>query len=209
LKKQKAIQKNIQIYKIFTLGEGEFIMSPFSFKYPRLSVLAISVLVAGIILYEGTHCASLHDFLLSLGFWGTLLAGIFYVYGFTAAPASAVLLILGNEQSLWYSGIVGSIGSWLGDIILYLFVKEIFMGEIKQLSNLTFFTWIGKTTPRKLYNIGIYVLSGIFIASPLPTEIGIILLSSQKKIPFNKFILSIMLFHTIGVFVMLWIGSKI
>ena len=52
-------------------------------------------------MFTGRDFSPFHNFLLSLGYFGTFLAGVFFTYGFTAAPATVILLILSNEQNIF------------------------------------------------------------------------------------------------------------
>ena len=71
-------------------------------KYPKFLLLILTFVIAYFI-FKGKSLLPFHDALLSLGYIGTFLAGIFFVYGFTAAPATALLLILAKEQNIFFS----------------------------------------------------------------------------------------------------------
>ena len=61
-------------------------------KYPKFLLLFITFIVAYLLFYERTY-PPFHDFIISMGYVGTFLAGALFAYGFTAAPATAILLI--------------------------------------------------------------------------------------------------------------------
>jgi len=52
-------------------------------------------------------------------------------------------------------------------------------------------------------------IAGFLIASPLPTEIGVVLMASLKNILTKKFAVVAYLLHTTGIFVILLIGCNI
>lgn len=52
-------------------------------------------------------------------------------------------------------------------------------------------------------------IAGFLIASPLPTEIGVVLMASLKNILTKKFAVVAYLLHTTGIFVILLIGRNI
>ena len=56
-------------------------------KYPKLSLLILTFLLAYLI-FIGRNLLPFYDELLSLGYVGVFLVGIFYTYGFTSAPAT-------------------------------------------------------------------------------------------------------------------------
>ncbi|MBS3163683.1 hypothetical protein J4427_03270 [Candidatus Woesearchaeota archaeon] len=51
--------------------------------------------------------------------------------------------------------------------------------------------------------------AGILIATPLPSEIGITLLSTIKRMSIKKFAIIAYILHTIGIFIILSIGNLI
>ena len=48
-----------------------------------------------------------------------------------------------------------------------------------------------------------------FIASPLPTEVGVVLMATLKSISTKKFIVLAYFLHTIGIFIILLIGRTV
>lgn len=105
--------------------------SRFKIKYPKLLLLLLSIIISVIYFYEGKTYPPLHNFLLSLGYVGVFLSGIFYAYGFTAAPATATLLVLAKEQNIILGGLIGGLGALLSDVAIFLFIKYSFADEIK------------------------------------------------------------------------------
>jgi len=85
-------------------------------------------------LFGGRSYAPLHDTLVLLGYFGTFLAGFFYAYAFTAAPAAAVLLILAKEQNLYLAGFIAGLGALLGDLVIFHFIRHRFSDEVQKLS---------------------------------------------------------------------------
>ncbi len=75
------------------------IASSYVNKYPKFLLLFITFLIA-YLLFSGRTNPKFHLFILSLGFFGTFLTGILFTYGFTAAPATAIFLILAKEQNI-------------------------------------------------------------------------------------------------------------
>ena len=66
-------------------------------KYPKFLLLFMTFLIAYLLFYERTY-QPLHDAVISLGYFGTFLTGALFAYGFTAAPATAILLILAKNK---------------------------------------------------------------------------------------------------------------
>ena len=107
-------------------------------KYPKLSLFILSLIV-GYLLFSYRSFASLHNTLILLGYFGTFLTGILYAYGFTAPPATAILLILAGDQNILFAGLVAGLGSLLSDIIIFLFIRHSFTDEIERFSKEKFF----------------------------------------------------------------------
>lgn len=154
----------------------------------------------------------LRNLLTPLGAIGIFLSGFFYAYSFTAGPATAILLTLAKQQNIITAVLVGGLGALSGDIIIYLFVKHSFIVEIERLKNEQIIVLIGKTLRAvfgPLYECVLPITAGFLIASPLPTEIGIALITSMKKMSVKKFIFIVYILHTAGIFFILLIGKSL
>jgi len=171
-------------------------------KYPKLSLFVLSFIVA-YLLFGYRSFAPLHNTLILLGYFGTFLIGILYAYGFTAPPATAILLILAGHQNILFAGLVAGFGALLSDLIIFLLVRRSFTDEIERFSKEKFFQRI----PRRIFGTPsrymLIAFAGFLIASPLPTEIGVTLMASLKNMSTKKFAVIAYLLHTIGIFAIL------
>ena len=177
-------------------------------KYPKLSLLALTFVIA-YILFNGRTFLPLHDFLLSLGYLGSFLAGLFFVYGFTAAPATAILLILAKEQNILLAGFIAGFGALAGDLILFKFIRSSFKDEFERLSKEKIVIYAKNKTPQLFKRYLVPVLAGFIIASPLPDEIGISLLAASKAVSIKAFSIISYLLNTAGIFVILILGANL
>lgn len=181
-------------------------------KYPKLLLLLLTIAIAVAIFHEGRNYEPLHNFLESGGYLGTFFAGMFYAYGFTAAPATAVLLVLAKEQSLLTAVLLGGLGALISDLLIFLFVRFSFLDEIEELEHEKLVRSINKEG-KKLF--GHYyrhifpTFAGFLIASPLPTEIGVSMMASLKKLSVKKFLVIAYILHSLGIFVILLIGKAV
>jgi hypothetical protein len=75
-------------------------------KVPQARAFNLNLRNCCSLFWEARAHPQLNDFLVSLGYPGTFLAGILYAYGFTSAPATAVLLILSVEQDIFLAGFI-------------------------------------------------------------------------------------------------------
>jgi hypothetical protein len=177
-------------------------------KYPKLTLFIISVILV-YLLFSGLAYKPLHDALAFMGYFGTFLAGLLYPFALTSAAGTGILLILAKEQNLLLAGVIAGIGALISDIILFLFVTHSFSDEVQKLSKEIFFQTINRWIPDSIRVYLLATFAGLLIASPLPTEIGILLMTSIKSISFKKFISLICILHSSAIFIILLIGNTI
>ena len=177
-------------------------------KYPKLSLFIISVILV-YFLFSGLAYKPLHDALVFMGYFGTFLAGLLYPYALTSAAGTGVLLILVKEQNLLLAGLIAGIGALISDTILFFFVKHGFSDEVEKLSKERVVRTVNRWIPDSVRVYLLATLAGILIASPLPTEIGIILMASLKNISIKKFVILVYILHASAIFVILLIGSTL
>ena len=177
-------------------------------RYPKFLLLILTFVIAYII-FSGRNFLPVNNALSSLGYFGTFLAGIFYVYGFTAAPATAILLILAKQQNILLAGFIAGFGSLLGDLLIFNFIRYSFSDEIEKISKERAIVYLEKKTPTLLKKYLIPVLAGFIIASPLPDEIGVSLLAASKSISMKAFSVLSYVLNTGGIFVILIMGKLI
>lgn len=177
-------------------------------KYPKLLLLALTF-VAAYFIFRGQDKLVFLDALRSLGYIGTFLAGAFFSYGFTAAPATAILLILGSEQNIIAATLVGGLGALAGDLLIFLFIKVSFADEIKNLSKEHLVTFVGNVFPVCLKKYAILVFAGFIIASPLPDEIGVTLLAATRTVSFRTFSFLSYVLNSLGLFFILTLGNML
>ena len=177
-------------------------------KYPKFLLLIITFLIA-YFLFQERNYQPFHEFTISIGYFGTFLAGVLFAYGFTAAPATAVLLILAKEQNILLAGLVGGLGALTGDLVIFNFIRHSLEDEIKKLSREKIVLYINHKTPNLLKKYLILVIAGFVIASPLPDEIGVALLAASKGISIKIFSIISYILNTAGIFVILIVGNII
>lgn len=177
-------------------------------RYPKF-ILLISTFVFAYVLFRGRTFLPLHDLLLSLGYFGTFLTGVFFSYGFTAAPATAILLILAKEQNILLTGFIAGFGALIGDLLIFTFVRASFADEIEKLSKGGVLNHIHNKIPAVFKKYLVAVIAGFIIASPLPDEIGVSLLAASTNISAKMFFVISYALNTLGIFVILIMGNLI
>ncbi len=177
----------------------------FKLKYPKFLLLLLTFIFA-YILFKGRNFLQIKDIVSSLGYMGTFLSGSLFTYGFTAAPATALLLILAKEQNIILAGLIAGFGALIGDLIIFTFIRFSFKDEIKDISKSRLYRIIDKKTHHLFKKYFIPILAGFIIASPLPDEIGIALFATSMHISRRFFSVISYLANTIGIFLILIIG---
>ncbi len=179
-----------------------FLVFP-KFKYPKFAILGVSYIFAYLI-FANKDYPALKNAVEVFGYLGIFLAGVFYTYGFTSGPAAALFFLMSKNINIFAAGIIGGLGSLLGDFLIFEFIRTGFQDEIKQLSHEHLFRKI--KFPKRITPFVIPVLAGIFIASPLPDEIGVCMLAASK-IKTKYFAVFSYLLNTLGIFVILLLGA--
>lgn len=181
-------------------------------KYPKLTILFASVFVASWLFFSVRDSQFLQDSLVATGYLGIFWGGFFYAYGFTAAGATGLLLILAKSADSIYAGLIGGFGALISDILIYFFVRYSFEDEIDKLKKEKVVLFLGNSSRNLMGALSEYLIpfvASVIIASPLPTEIGVSLLAALKKMTIIRFIVLVYILHTLGIFVILRIGSMI
>jgi hypothetical protein len=177
-------------------------------KYPKF-IFFILTFIAVYFIVESLHFEWLQDFLTPLGYFGTFIAGMLYVYEFTAAPAIVIFLALAPEQNIVLAALVGGMGALLNDMLIFLFIRSSFNDEIKKLSNEKIVAWLGGFLHPWVKKSILPILGAIIIASPLPDSLGVSLLAISGHITHKAFTTLSYLLNTTGIFIILLLGKSI
>lgn len=179
-------------------------------KHPKLALLIITFVIAYFIFKKSFP---FYNSISSLNYLGTFISGILFSYGFTAAPATALLLLLAQEQNIILASIIAGIGSVIGNFLAYKFIKfslkDEIQNELRIISKERMTIAIEKRTPKKLRHYFIPVLAGFILASPLPDEIAISLFAASHHVKQSTLLVLSFVLHSLGVFVIMLIGSSL
>lgn len=177
-------------------------------KYKKLMLLLLSFVIA-YFLFAGRDVSLFKSLLSRFGYFGTFFAGVFFTYGFTAAPATAVLLILAKQQNIFLATVVGGFGALIGDLLIFQFVRFELWYELKLLGKEKIFSEIKLRIPAFFKKYLVPVLAGFIIASPLPDEIGVALLAGSTNISTKLFSVISFSLNALGIFLILAIGANL
>jgi hypothetical protein len=180
----------------------------FQFHYPKLICLALAIVAAYILFTYPPVVAWLSGVEFLHGKWAAFIAGILLAFGFTA-PFGIGLLIMLNPANIWFTALISALGAVLADIIIFKTIRFSFMDEFKRLEKTPAFEFMEKEFHKDfrahVRNYLLYIFAGLIIASPLPDEVGVIMLAGLTRIRSLLFISLSFILHTIGIAVILLI----
>jgi len=170
-------------------------------RYKNSVLLIISIIV--VFLVADTNAA--REAIQSLGDWGyfgAVIAGIFAVMTFTAVPALIVLYDFSERLNIYELSLLAGFGSVLGDFIIFSFFKDKVFVELEPIV-----TRLSKRPFMHIFHTPYFawftpVVGAMIIASPLPDELGVSLLSASK-IKKWQFILLTFFLNSIGLFIII------
>ena len=149
----------------------------FVWNHINALIIVLSILIAILIL----RSELINNFINSLNnlkYFGIFIAGLFFSYGFTTAPAISVLYLLAEDVNVLLVAIIGSIGAIISDFLIFSFVKYKVTKEIKRIEREINFH--PKFRFIKMFKKIAPFIGGLVIASPLPDEIAATIFGAIK-----------------------------
>jgi len=188
-------------------------MRKFEWKHHNLILLAVSVVIAFYILKFQPVLSFIHG-LSYLGYAAAFILGMMFTYALTVVPATAVLYNLGQQLNPLLIALIGAFGSVVSDYLIFRFVRDKLINEIKLLSKeinhltkpvsdlvfteeITVVLW-KKITRSRIWKHLIPIIAGFIIASPLPDELGVAIFGAAKYEP-KRFIIISYCLNFVGI----------
>ena len=145
-----------------------------------LGVIITSIFVALMLVHTGTI-----DELINQTYWlGPLqifIAGLFFTSIFTAAPAIVALSELAiTYNSVYIIALFGALGAMCGDLLIYYFSRDSLARDVSNLMSMESRRKWRHIIHFKLFRWFLSLIGGIVIASPLPDELGLMLMGLSK-----------------------------
>lgn len=149
----------------------------YEYKHTTLAVFALAAFV---LLVDSALFVALFRTLDNAGYASGVIAGLFSVSFFTAAPALLLVIELAQHLNPLLLALLIAVGSVLGDWLIIKFFEERIFAELRPM----FTKWRLPQLKRRLDTPStrwILALAGaIFISSPLPDEIGLALMGISR-----------------------------
>ena len=101
------------------------------FKYPKLLILLLSI-IASYFLFRHAGISGFISGLDPGNYFSIFIAGILLSFGFSAAFGIGFFILM-EPSSVLLAAAIGSLGSVLGDMLIFRIIKSSFVDEFKQL----------------------------------------------------------------------------
>lgn len=147
--------------------------------FKDMSIVALSVLIA-IILVKTGAVIDLLSFSENLKLLGSFIAGIFFTSVFTTVPAMVVLAEIAQVNSVILVALFGGVGAMIGDLVIFRFVKNKLYEDVLYLLKKSKSERLTSIFRLRIFRWSMMFLGALVIASPLPDELGLMMLGFSK-----------------------------
>ena len=178
-------------------------------KLIRDVVLILLSIIIAIWLYQLKPLEELLKSISGINFAiGAFLAGIFFASTFTVAMASSVFLMLAKTHNILAIALVGGLGAFVGDSLIFKFLRDDLIADFEYLEK----HFEGRIAKRIIHSKLIFwflpIIAAFMIITPLPDEVGLLLLASIK-LKYHRFFLLSFPLNTVGIFILSVLGKII
>ena len=111
---------------------------------------------------------------------GSFISGVFFTSAFTISPASIAIAMLSKTMSVFVLAFWGACGAVLGDMILFLFIRDRFADDLEAALHHYHDKKLTKFFHRRFFHWLTPLVGAIVIASPLPDELGITMMGVSR-----------------------------
>ncbi len=140
-----------------------------------LAIVAFSVIIA-IVLVKTDALAGVVAAIENMRLFGSFLAGMFFTSVFTTAPAIIILGGLSKAHSIFLIAVMGGLGAVLGDLLIFRFVRSSLGPDFSYLVKKVKSERLTAIFRLKLFHWLIPCLGALVIVSPLPDELGLMMM---------------------------------
>ncbi len=176
-------------------------------KYPKLSLLLCSFALA-YTLYAQGFFDLLPELLNGHGYISMFLGGLLFSFGFTTPFAIAIFIEMADTVNPLWGALIAGFAAMISDMAIFEFVRFSFMDEFHRLNKTSTIRWFRKlfhqeSIPEHIRQYISLSVAGILIASPLPDELGVTLMSSASELKPRTFASVCLLCDCVGVLIVL------
>ena len=162
------------------------------------AIVVMSILLACTFVQVGV-VQSIISFSFGTKLIGSFIAGVFFTSVFTTSFAVVALGGIAQTNSIFLVALLGACGATIGDFFLFKFVKNDITEDIKDLLELTHYrARLHHIFHKKIFRYLTPFIGALIIASPLPDELGIMMLG-LSRVRTSWFIPTSFCFNFIGI----------
>lgn len=111
---------------------------------------------------------------------GSFVSGMFYTSLLTSTPAAVALVGLGAQVAAWKIAVIGALGVVCGDVLIFRFIRSTVVQDITRAMCSARVRRLGTTLSKGSFRWIVPVVGGLVLASPLPDELGLLMLGASK-----------------------------
>lgn len=138
-----------------------------------------------------------------------IVMGILFSLTFTAAISTSVFILLSQtSHNPYLVALLGGVGSAIANSLIFKFFKDELLSDIEALEPKYAKKIAHRIMHSKLFVGVIPYLAALILASPLPDELGILMLAGGN-FKYTKFFLLSFGFHTIGILIIVLLGGAL
>lgn len=171
-------------------------------QYPKLLVLLLCITTA-YILFRVDFFKEFAGIFNSHGYISVFLAGVLFAYGFTAPFAVGFFVSLAAQVNIFIAAPLAGAGALIGDLVIFQLIRTSFQDEFDRFKLSRLFQKIRAMFDNhfsdKLKKYVLWSVAGFLIASPLPDEFGVSLISGFTNLDKKVFIAISFLLNTMGI----------
>lgn len=180
---------------------------PLPLRTPKLLALLLSFFLAYAVYRSGAFDV-LGGRLSGYGYATVLVGGMLLSFGFTSAFGVAVLVSAAGEVHPLAGALVAAVGALAVDMAIFSFVRFSFEEELRLIRATRVFVFLHgilhhETVSERVRAYVLWSLAGIVIASPLPDEIGVLLVGGLTEIDGKRFAVLCYVLNAVGCFAIL------
>lgn len=177
------------------------------YKYPKIFLLCATFLIAYVLYHQGFF--DFLDRINGYGYVSVFVAGLFFSFGFTTPFAVAAFVEIAPFMHPLVAAPIAGVGAFLSDRLIFDVIRfAYFHDEIRRIQLSRPIRWIRslihrETVSERVRRYLLLTCAGLVIASPLPDEFGVTLMSAATRIDSRTFCILSFTLNTVGIYVIL------
>lgn len=113
-------------------------------------------------------------------FIGSFVTGLFFTSLFTTPLSIVAFASIAQTSNIFIMALVGALGSVIGDLVLFIFIKDHLAEDIEEVVHAASHKKIFHIFRRRIFRWLTPLIGALVIASPLPDELGIAMMGLSK-----------------------------